>query len=113
MSKYPNRIHELRKAAGLSQEELGARIGCSKMHVSGMERGTREVSLTWMQKIGDAFGIDPAEVLNEDDNPLRLTADERMLIERYRTADEAGRQNIQRVTEALAPYHAEPSRNAA
>ncbi|MEV4934401.1 helix-turn-helix domain-containing protein [Sphingobium sp. LSP13-1-1.1] len=113
MTERPNRIYQLRTERGLSQQELGEMIGCSKMHVSGMERGVREVTLTWMQRIADALGVDPSDVMNEDDNPLRLTPDERRLIERYRSADDAAKQNIQRVTEALSPFAREPEQDAA
>lgn len=105
MADHPNRIYELRRALSISQEDLGNMVGCSKMHISGLERGKRELSLSWMRRIADALGVLPADLLSAEDNPLRLKADERTLITRYRNADESARENIQRVTEALSPFH--------
>lgn len=104
MEDMPNRILELRRAAGLSQEELAFRIGVSKMQISGMERGKRELSLSMMRKLADALDCSPADILSAEDNPMRLAQDERQLLARYRSADVDQQRNIERVTEALVPF---------
>lgn len=112
MTEYPNRIYELRRAKGWSQQELSDIVGCSKMHISGLERGKRELSLDWMRRLGDAFGVSAAEILSNDDNPSRLSDDEAEIIARWRAADPHTRENIQRVTEALMPFRHFPSKAA-
>lgn len=112
MDKSPNRIYALRRARSWSQEELGNMVGCTKMHISGLERGKRELTLAWMQKLGDAFGVVPADILAEDDNPMRLSMAERELVMRFRMADDDARRNIQRVTEALLPFKGEDHKAA-
>lgn len=103
MKEFPNRIYALRKARGWSQTELGEMVGCSKMHVSGLERGTRELTLQWMQRFADAFGVLPADILAIEDNPMQLSPAERELIMRFRMADEATRESLKRVSDALLP----------
>jgi transcriptional regulator with XRE-family HTH domain len=110
MSGSPNRIQELRRARGLSQEKLGQIVGCSKMHISGLERGTRELSLDWVRKIAAAFSVSAADLLNDEDNPFRLNPDEQDFIERYRIAGEAERENVMRVADVLIPYKSDNQR---
>lgn len=78
------------------------------MLVSSMERGMHQLTLHWMQRIAKEFGVSPADLMNEEDNPLTTNEDERELLERYRAADEDAKRNIQKVTEALSPYRAQP-----
>lgn len=103
MQDMPNRILELRRAAGLSQEELGFRIGVSKMQISGMERGKREITLTTMRKLADVLGVDTVDILGREDNPTILDDGARRLVARYNSAAPEQRDNLDRVTEALVP----------
>ena len=103
MEDMPNRILELRRAAGLSQEELAFRIGVSKMQISGMERGKRELTLTMMRKLADALGVDTVDILGRGDNPTLLDEGARRLVTSYNRAPADQRDNITRVAEALAP----------
>lgn len=112
MKEFPNRIFELRKARGWSQTDVGDLVGCSKMHVSGLERGDRELTLHWMQRFAEAFGVLPADILSAQDNPMQLSAEEREFIMRFRMADEATRDNLKRVSDALLPFKS-ASTNAA
>lgn len=112
MKDFPNRINELRRDAGLTQQELADRVKCSKMHISGLERGTRELSLSWMRRISEVLGVTPAELLGDQDNPLRLSPEERKLVARYRQADHVTREQVERVTDALIPFTAEPARKS-
>ena len=104
MADMPNRLYELRRQRGWSQQELADRAGCSKMHISGVERGKRDFSLALMRKIATVFGVSTAELLSRDDNPAVLADDERRLVETYRSATPEAQANIQRVTEALVPF---------
>lgn len=112
MQDMPNRILELRRAAGVSQEELGFRVGVSKMQISGMERGKREITLTMMRKLADALGVNTVDILGRDDNPIVLDDGARRLLSRYNSAPIDQRENIERVTEALTVTE-RPKRSAA
>lgn len=108
MADLPNRLYELRRLKGWSQQELADRAGCSKMHISGLERGKREFSLTMMRRIARELGVSPADLLSADDNPQQLSDEEARLLETYRRAADDKREDIQRVAEALAPFHQFP-----
>lgn len=113
MADMPNRLYELRRARGLSQQALADLAGCSKMHVSGVERGTREFSLDLMRRFARVFGVAPADLLSEEDNPGRLAADEAHLIETYRHASDDEKKQLNRVAEALVPFRQLEDKNAA
>lgn len=99
MKEFPNRINELRRARGWSQERLGEAVGCSKVHISGLERGQRELNLTWMRLIARALGVSPADLLTEQDNPDRLSAEEAALLDTYRRSDPESQGFMRRVAD--------------
>lgn len=59
------RAERLRR--GLSQEELAERAGLDRTYVSGLERGTRNPSLTTQHKVADALGVPLADLLASAD----------------------------------------------
>jgi transcriptional regulator with XRE-family HTH domain len=99
-----NRIREYRLKAGLSQGELGKKLGMHQTMVGNLENGKRTLSLDWARRVAKVFGISVADLLVDDDHPLRLEAEEQELIERYRAASDDQKENIRRVTEALVPF---------
>jgi transcriptional regulator with XRE-family HTH domain len=54
-----------RTAAGTSQEALAVQMGVDRAHVSSMERGKQNVTLTTLLNAADALGIKPAALLDE------------------------------------------------
>ena len=104
MAEYPNRIKEIREALGWSQETLADHVGCSKMQISALERGVTVLNIEWMRRIGRAMSVLPADLLNPEDNPLRLDERERQLVGRFRAADPNEKVMIERVTEAVKPF---------
>ena len=55
-----DRIIELRKKAGLTQEELAKRIHTSQPSIARLESGSyRNVSLSFLRKVGNALGVEP------------------------------------------------------
>jgi transcriptional regulator with XRE-family HTH domain len=51
------RIRELRKLRGLSQEEFGFECDLDRTYISGIERGTRNVSLRILYIIAAKLGV--------------------------------------------------------
>ena len=49
-------ISELRKASGLSQTELGARIGCDRSYIAKIENGRQHISINVLFKITTELG---------------------------------------------------------
>ena len=66
------RIKELRIAAGLTQEELGEKIGLQKSAIAKYENGRVEnIKRSTIQALADLFGVKPSYILgfDEDDEP--------------------------------------------
>lgn len=82
--KPRNRVRELRKAHKISQAELAELAGISQPAISQIENDTRPLSLDWMRTFARIFKCAPADLLDDQDNPDRLTHDERHLIENLR-----------------------------
>ena len=60
--EFGGRVRDLRKARGLSQEELADRAGLHFTYIGGVERGERNLSLKSINKIADALGVDAREL---------------------------------------------------
>lgn len=106
VSDLPNRIRELRLQISpkMSQEKLAALVGVSKVTISDLERGGMTLTVDYMQRIGRALGVPPADLLHRDDNPAALSIEERELIDRLRAASEDQRQQLRGVADVLLPF---------
>ncbi|HYD65560.1 helix-turn-helix transcriptional regulator [Azospirillum sp.] len=56
-------LRRLRKAAGLSQEELAHRAGLDRTYVSGVERGVRNPTVLVLQDLAGVLAVRPADLL--------------------------------------------------
>lgn len=108
-----NRLRELRKAAGLTQQELADVTGVSQAAISQLENGTRSMDLAWMRTFARSLNCAPADLLTDEDNPDRLQPEERELVGNYRTADEIQQEMVQRVASPASTYRAAPRHKAA
>jgi transcriptional regulator with XRE-family HTH domain len=52
-----------RKSAGLTQEELGARVGLSRVSVTNIERGAQHFPAHMLIALAKAVGVDPTSLL--------------------------------------------------
>lgn len=59
----PNRLYELRTAAGLTMGELGARAGTTPAQISKLEKGQVKLTVEWMTKLATALGCRPVDLL--------------------------------------------------
>jgi transcriptional regulator with XRE-family HTH domain len=98
-----NRLRELRKAAGLSQTELAKRTGVSQSAISQMENDALAMDTAWMRAFARELSCDPADLLADEDNPGRLSTDERALIEAFRLATPEQRELLLRLTAVENP----------
>lgn len=62
--KVGQRIKELRTKQGLSQEEFAFRCELDRTYITSLERGKRNISLTNLEKIANAFNISLSEFFN-------------------------------------------------
>jgi transcriptional regulator with XRE-family HTH domain len=56
----------LRKAKGLTQEEVEARSGFSQQYLSGLEQGKRNPTIITLYELAKALGVNPARLLDTD-----------------------------------------------
>jgi transcriptional regulator with XRE-family HTH domain len=62
---FGHNMRRHRMAAGTSQEALAAGMGVDRAHVSSMERGQQNVTLTTLWLAACALGIKPAALLDD------------------------------------------------
>jgi transcriptional regulator with XRE-family HTH domain len=73
-----NRIRDLRKAKGLTLADLAAACAppTTAQTIGRLETGTRQLSLTWMNRIAAALGVDPASLMRaEAGNTAQIVAE--------------------------------------
>ena len=61
-AQFGERVRELRKEKGLSQESLALVCGLDRTYIGGVERGERNISLINIYKIAEALGVDAKEL---------------------------------------------------
>lgn len=64
-ARFGERIRELRKARGLSQEAFADLCELDRTYISGIERGTRNPSLTAIETLAKALRISVGELFND------------------------------------------------
>lgn len=57
-------IRRIRKAKGLTQEQLAHEAGVAMRYVVGVERAEENPSLKFLVKIADALGVEPGVLLS-------------------------------------------------
>lgn len=55
--RFGERVRELRKKAGLSQEQFAERCELDRTYIGGIERGERNVSLRNIAVLARALGV--------------------------------------------------------
>ena len=60
--KIGNRISELRKETGLSQEKFAAKIGMDRTYFASVELGKRNISIVNLEKIAEGLDISLSEL---------------------------------------------------
>ena len=61
---FGQRVRDLRKHRGLSQESLALACDLDRTYVGGVERGERNISLLNIHKIAFALGVAAKELFN-------------------------------------------------
>ena len=56
-------VRRLRRAKGMSQEELAFRSGLNRTYVGAVERGERNIALLNIRRLAEALGCPPADLL--------------------------------------------------
>lgn len=61
---FGERLRELRKQKGLSQESLALACDLDRTYIGGVERGERNISLINIYKIAEALRVKARELFN-------------------------------------------------
>ena len=64
LKRFGDRVRELRKGCGWSQEELAQECELDRTYVGGIERGERNVALRNVEKIAAALGVTIAKLMD-------------------------------------------------
>ncbi|BAZ31761.1 XRE family transcriptional regulator [Cylindrospermum sp. NIES-4074] len=67
LQKFGKSVRTLRKAKGLSQEQLAELSGLHRNYIGGVERGERNIALLNIICIAKALGVSPSELLKDID----------------------------------------------
>lgn len=59
---FGQRVREIRKSKGLSQEGMAALAGVDRSYMGHIERGEKNITLTKIHQISDALGIEVADL---------------------------------------------------
>jgi transcriptional regulator with XRE-family HTH domain len=62
LERFGNRVRQLRKARGFSQEAFADKCGLDRTYISGIERGKRNVALRNIEAIADALALSISEL---------------------------------------------------
>ena len=68
--RFGNRVRELRKAQGYSQEDFAVHCGLDRTYIGSIERGQRNVSLRNIDDSARALGISSAELTQTIDEEI-------------------------------------------
>ncbi len=108
-TNFPNRIRELRLAAGRTLVDIAEEVGISYQMLGFIERGLRDMTFSHQKAIAQALGVQPADLLNPSDHSIVLTQDEKALLGHYRQLDARGRHTVRGVAESMTVYTPEPT----
>ena len=64
-----NRLRELRIKAGMTQKDLGIKIGKNENTICRYEKGLREPKLETWKVLADVFGVSPQYLVGWTDDP--------------------------------------------
>ena len=60
---FGQRVIELRKEKGWSQEHLALESGLARSYLGGVERGQRNIAVLNIYRLAEALGVPPASLL--------------------------------------------------
>lgn len=61
-----NRIKEVRERLGIPQYELADKVNLTAVQIGRLEKGTRRLSTDWLNRIANALGVSPVELLPQE-----------------------------------------------
>lgn len=98
--EFKDRLRELRTQRGLSQRDLGEKLGVSHATINMYENGKRNPEVETLEAICDYFNVSMDYMRGKEDLSVRLlTSEEMQIIDAYRQAPENIRSAIRQLLE--------------
>ena len=66
MSQFADNLRAIRKAKGLTQDQLGERAGLSAKHIGEIERGKVSPTLEAIEKLANGLRVDLLVLIGDD-----------------------------------------------
>ena len=66
---FGERLRELRKREGFSQEELSSKAGLDRTYVGKIERGEKSPSLETIERLANSLDLDMRDLFNFNNHP--------------------------------------------
>ena len=63
-ARLGQRVRELRRERGYSQEQFAARCGLDRTYIASVEHGRRNVTIATVERIASGLGISVAELFD-------------------------------------------------
>lgn len=63
ITNFGKRLREARLKKKMSQGDIAKKLGVHRSYISGLEHGKRNPSLLTINKMADAIGVDPKELI--------------------------------------------------
>ena len=93
-----NRIRSLRTAAGMSQDQLGKKLGCHATTVSKLELESRQLDPPTIFALCDIFGCTADYLLGRSDAQLpAVTSKQARLLDAYDSASERDQELVDHI----------------
>ena len=74
LTQLGQRIHDLRVACGLSQEQLAEVAAVDRAYISQIETGQRNPSVMVLERIAAALEVPTAELMSAEDDELKRSS---------------------------------------
>ena len=93
-----NRIRDLRTSSGMSQAQLGAKIGCVGQTISKFENETRQLDPPTICALCDIFGCTADYLIGRSDAQLpAVTSKQARLLDAYDSASERDQELVDHI----------------
>ena len=107
---FSQRLRELRKERGLTQEELAKKLELAKSSISMYENGKRKPSFEVLEMFADFFNVNLDTLYGTspvNNSYFKCTPEEEMMIKKFRCLPPTGKQSVLSILDiqydAIAP----------
>lgn len=83
-----NRLKELRKAKGLTQEQFADIVGISQSYISDLEKGKKDIDFGLAARFAKVLGVKPYEIMPKEWQPDELSEEEKEFLRLFRKSKE-------------------------